>query len=282
MQNNPQNRDLEYWSREWGKTEMDFSACEDFWNSRALTFNENVVSKEKMTEIMIGGLKEKGMMNHGSRVLDIGCGPGTHAIPMARKVSQVTAIDIAQNMLDHLDCRAGELELDNIVTQKVNWVDIDLAQMQWEKAFDLVFASMSPAIHNYETLKKMCDASRGWCYLSAWVRRENKIEDALLDVIRKKDEDSGILEGKIYYVFNILWNLGYHPEVTYTERKWSGVQDVEEALESYTKKLMILNKLTEEDHQKIKKRLYEFEKNGKVEEESNAIVGTVIWKTSLA
>ncbi len=278
MQSHLQKRELDYWSRQWSKTNMDFSACEDFWNDRAGNFNQNVVSKEKITEMMIGGLKEKGLINYSSHILDIGCGPGTHAIPMAKKAEKVTAIDISEKMLEHLNNRAEELSLTNLITKKVNWTDIDLEKEQWAKRFDLVFASMSPAIHNYETLKKMCEASRGWCYLSAWVKRQNKIEDALLEVVRKKEEDSGILENKIYYTFNILWNMGYYPEVTYTERKWTGIQDFDEALESYTKKLKILHTLDEQDHKKIRNRLLDFKKEGKVEEESDAVVGTVIWK----
>src|ERR1700685_4333985 len=48
------------------------------------------------------------------RVLDLGCGDGTTAIPMARLGADVTGIDIARNLVDAGNKRAAELSLKNL------------------------------------------------------------------------------------------------------------------------------------------------------------------------
>jgi SAM-dependent methyltransferase len=270
--------ELEYWKNLWSYCDMDFTACEDFWNGRADSFNQNLKDKEKKTSILIESMMERNILHHKAKVLDIGCGPGTHSIPMAEKCQEVFSMDISENMLKILQDKATKLGLENVHPMKVNWVDINLEEKQWDKKFDLVFASMSPAIHNYETLKKMCDASSGYCYLSAWVKRESKVEDALFNLINKEEGKTGILEDKIYYAFNILWNMGYYPEISYNERNWKSSQPLNEAFESYTKKLSIKNQISNEDKNEIKKYLEKIAEDGMIKEESVAVTGHIIWK----
>ena len=278
MDSKDQVKSQAFWKQLWKENPMDFQACEEFWDKRAGRFQEDVLEKHKNTDRLLIMLKEKGMYNYASSILDIGCGPGTHAIPLAKKTREVVALDISQGMLDILEKQAKEENLDNLTTLKCNWVDLSLEKMAWENRFDLVFASMSPAIHNFETLEKMCQASRGFCYLSAWVKRTNKIEDALLASIGGGKKKSGILEDKIYYAFNILWNLGYQPEVTYSQRKWSGYESTKDAYENYISKLSILSEITENDREAISKKLEEFDVDGRVLEETEAVVGSIIWK----
>ena len=45
------------------------------------------------------------------RVLDLGCGDGTTAVPLARAGADVTGIDIARNLVDAGNRRARELGL---------------------------------------------------------------------------------------------------------------------------------------------------------------------------
>jgi ubiquinone/menaquinone biosynthesis C-methylase UbiE len=50
----------------------------------------------------------------GMKVLDVGCGDGTTAIPSARLGAEVTGIDIAQNLVDAGNKRAAKENLSNI------------------------------------------------------------------------------------------------------------------------------------------------------------------------
>ena len=52
------------------------------------------------------------------RVLDLGCGDGTTAIPMARLGANVLGIDIARNLVDAGNKRAAALGLSNLKFQE--------------------------------------------------------------------------------------------------------------------------------------------------------------------
>lgn len=270
-------RDPSNWKHLW-QSNMDFIACENFWDSRATSFDKGNEKKNLQADKLMDKFLEKDILSSEKIALDIGTGTGAYAIPMAKISKHVTTIDIAQNMLDIVDEKAKKECLDNIDTSKLNWADVDLESIGWKENFDLVFASMSPAIHNYEALIKMMEASKGYCYLSAWVKRDFKIEDTLFKMVSKMGEKKAVSGDKIYYAMNILWNMGYYPEVQFRERINTSIISVEDAYESYTKKLMIHNTLDEMDKKNILDYLEKNSENGKVTEEVNSVVASLLWK----
>src|SRR5271154_3111878 len=52
------------------------------------------------------------------RVLDLGCGDGTTALPLARLGAEVVGIDIAQNLVDAGNRRAAEAGLSRLKFQE--------------------------------------------------------------------------------------------------------------------------------------------------------------------
>ena len=56
-------------------------------------------------------------------VLDVGCGPGTLAIPLASQVCRVTALDYSAAMLGELNKQAQAANLTNITTVQGSWSD---------------------------------------------------------------------------------------------------------------------------------------------------------------
>ena len=71
------------------------------------------------------------------RVLDLGCGPGRHAVPLAARGLQVTAVDLSRHLLDRGEERAS------VEDAQVEWVQEDMRRFQREGAFDLI-RQMSP------------------------------------------------------------------------------------------------------------------------------------------
>ena len=58
------------------------------------------------------------------RVLDLGCGDGTTAIPLARMGAEVVGIDIARNLVDAGNKRAAEAGLNNLQFQEGDACDL--------------------------------------------------------------------------------------------------------------------------------------------------------------
>jgi len=87
-------------------------------------------------------------------VLDVGCGPGTLAIPLARQVRRITALDYSAAMLDELGKRARQESLTNIRTIQGSWDD------DWQKLsiarHDIAIASRSLSVDNLaDALRKL-------------------------------------------------------------------------------------------------------------------------------
>jgi ubiquinone/menaquinone biosynthesis C-methylase UbiE len=74
-------------------------------------------------------------INPGMRVLDLGCGDGTTAIPEAQLGAEVVGVDIATNLVEAGAARARELGLDNCRFQEGDASKLEGLQ---DAAFDLV------------------------------------------------------------------------------------------------------------------------------------------------
>jgi SAM-dependent methyltransferase len=71
----------------------------------------------------------------GLKVLDVGCGDGTTAIPEAKRGADVLGVDIASNLVDAGNRRAQQMGLKNVRFQQGD--ACDLADLP-DKSFDLV------------------------------------------------------------------------------------------------------------------------------------------------
>lgn len=273
-----EDRNLEYWVEQWQKKQQDAIACNLFWDKKAKSYSEYKSKRDEKINPVLELLKEKGILKKSSKVLDIGCGPGIHAIAMARECQEVVALDISQEMLQYLDKNIKREGLNNIKYYKLNWEKVNLSEYKWEKKFDLVFANMTPGIYNYSTFKKMLDASKGYCYLSGFIQREDQLWDALDKEIVGKVSFNREMGDKIYYAFNILWNLGYYPEIIYQEREWEEEGTLKEMIDLFKGKFQVTYDIQEKDIKKIEEFLFSHEKDGKIIEKTRAKTATLIWK----
>ena len=55
-------------------------------------------------------------LDENDSVLDVGCGEGSITIPLAKKVKKVTGIDSSPKMLEYLEKRAKDNDIENIET----------------------------------------------------------------------------------------------------------------------------------------------------------------------
>ena len=71
------------------------------------------------------------------RVLDLGCGDGTTAVPMARLGAEVVGIDIARNLVDAGNRRAAEAGLSRLTFQEGDACNLEGVP---DRSFDLTLS----------------------------------------------------------------------------------------------------------------------------------------------
>jgi cyclopropane fatty-acyl-phospholipid synthase-like methyltransferase len=71
---------------------------EEFFDGHAPVYMDNVFTKDTVREVdfLIDELK----LRKGSRILDIGCGTGRHAVELARHGFRITGVGISSGMLE--------------------------------------------------------------------------------------------------------------------------------------------------------------------------------------
>ncbi len=82
-------------------------------------------------------LVAKAGITKGMKVLDLGCGDGTTAIPAAKLNAEVLGVDIAQNLVEAGNARAKKEGLANIGFQEGDAIDLKGLE---DKSFDLVIS----------------------------------------------------------------------------------------------------------------------------------------------
>lgn len=142
----------------------------DYWNKRADKFdkmNHGVTSDSgKMdNNDYITNMLERIETSSEYTVLDIGCGPGTLAIPLAKKVKSVTGLDISSEMLKHLKNNAKKNGLNNINFINCSWDDAVVNRDV--EPHDIVIASRSlMPLDLKETLEKVVSVAKHAVYIT--------------------------------------------------------------------------------------------------------------------
>jgi SAM-dependent methyltransferase len=105
----------------------------DFWNRMAehypLPFDEKVLAD---TDRVIALARKRGVKIAGRTVLDIGCGTGIYALPLAREAAAVTGLDDSRQMITRFKGEIDNAGLRNVQVVKASWKDIDFFETSWE------------------------------------------------------------------------------------------------------------------------------------------------------
>lgn len=193
------------------------------WDQRAASFAERNLDSPFAAQFMAHLRTEPEWS-----VLDVGCGPGTLAIPLAGLVRRVTALDYSAAMLAELAKRAKAAKLKNITPIQASWDD------DWQALgiprHEVAIASRSLSVDDLQgALRK----------LNAWASKAVYVVDRV--GAGPFDPDLFGAIGRAFepgpdYIFtlNILYSLGIHAKVDFlTLESNKTYSSREEALQSY-------------------------------------------------
>lgn len=174
------------------------------WDRRAGELAREVVGS-RYAEAFVSRMDLTG----ASTLLDVGCGPGTIALPLAPRLSRVYGLDYSQAMLDTLAANAAGRGLGNVVpilrAIEDDWTGVP--------ACDLVVASRSTLVEDLAGTLARLDA---WARLRVYVTSlvgGRFVDPAVLEAIGR---DQPPLPDYIYTV-NLLHRMGRRPHLDYIE-----------------------------------------------------------------
>ena len=181
------------------------------WNKRENAERYDSTSRSEYDDrvhITIAGLK----ITKNSRVLDIGAGPGTLAIPLAPLVKEVTAVEPGSGMISVLNERAMHEGITNITCIQKRWEDIDPAS-DLDGLYDVVISSLSLTMVDIrQALQKMDAASRDSVYLFWFVDMPfwEKMYADLWEPLHGSKYNTG---PKADCLFGVLYQMGIYANV---------------------------------------------------------------------
>jgi len=253
----------------------------EFWDSTAQRFNQRFVNNTNgihnmNTDGLMAFLQQRNILTAETNVLDIGCGPGRFTREFAKTANHVTAIDISSNMIQLAKQNTAEEYLDHADYEATDWKFLDLAARGWQKKYDLVFASMTPGISGIDTLLKMCEAGKGYCFMSGFISRKDEVADQLHRVVFGEDPKP---RGKhLYYALNILFLSGYYPEIMYNYSERKQELALEEAIETYSAAFKKRNAEDNGLRDRVAGYLERVAVNGTIAEKACSKIAWIIWK----
>lgn len=119
----------------------------------------------------------------GLKVLDLGCGDGTTALPAAKLGADVLGIDIARNLVEAGNRRAAEQGLDNLKFQEGDASNLDHLP---DKSFDLVISVFGTmfAPKPFEVAKEMVRVTRpgGRIVMGNWIPNDPTLVAQILKI----------------------------------------------------------------------------------------------------
>ena len=213
-----------------------------------------------------------------SRVLDIGAGPGTLAVPFSKKVAHVTAVEPAEGMGSVLKEKAASENAENISLVQKRWEDVDV-KVDLEPPYDVVIASFSLGMPDIkEAIAKMVEASSKHVYLYHFAG-ETHWDRHFQDLWPK-------LHGKEYHpgpkadvLYNVLYQMGIYPHVrTFRLMHSQMFASIEEAMKNLGPQYKVT---TEEQERILQDHLREVlvEDNGALILPASSIRVKMWWKT---
>ena len=223
MLNTPRTLDADYFATLYEeRQDMRIGHASEIWESRAQKWIDELgaegMGKPDMTariDNTVRYLRSRGLLGVESSVIDIGCGPGLFVMEFAKTALYAVGLDRSERFVEYGAERAKARGLSNTSFVAADFTDFDIEKAGYAGAFDLVFASITPAATSKDSIEKMMKMSKGFCCNVSFVN----VSDSLAQSVSRDvfgEEYRPRYDGMGFYaLLNMLWLQGYYPETTY-------------------------------------------------------------------
>ena len=217
------------WNEIWRSTEdsIERSNNLEFWNNFAPRFGRS----GSKTDPYIESFYEYMSPEPGDTLFDMGCGPGTLAIPYAQKGHEIFAADFSPEMLKHMMQRAEEAGVaERIHPIELNWNE-DWSIRELPKC-DIAFSSRSFITRDLtSSLEKLESVAKRKVCIGAWDLPATGYDRHLAKAIGY--ERPGM--GTHYLIMGELMDRDVFPELRYIympfrQAKYASREEAEEQL----------------------------------------------------
>jgi len=193
-------------------------------------------------------------------VLDVGCGPGRIAVPMARRAKSVTAMDSSSKMLEYCLKNAEEAGLTNVVGKYLDFHEAELGKNL--EQHDIVICSRSAG---FSDIMKLSTFARKYVVLVSWSNNAPCIP-MIVGFLFEGTEDEG--EEKCNFKFhwdrrlgvNLLYNrvydMGFNPNLNIVEDGFT--KDYNSREEAYADLRRLRPKMSEDKMPILKRNIDKF------------------------
>lgn len=157
------------WRERWRQLKLahcsvpNYGTSKQFWDNKKNVQTVYMKGRERNKHQTEARLKAMAVPD-GSRVLDIGAGPGTFAVPLAARGCTVTVVEPSQVMREALAERIIKENISGISVIPKRWEDVGAEELG--EPYDVVIASYSLTMMDIaEAVEKMQDCCRGTVHL---------------------------------------------------------------------------------------------------------------------
>jgi SAM-dependent methyltransferase len=250
------------WKEACGTSPWKGLSSKELWDKRADKFNKRIDNVKSDGEKLdkddyISKMLARIETSPEDTVLDIGCGPGTLAIPLAKRVKSVTGLDISTEMLKYLKENADKSGLNNINYINCSWDDAIVGKDV--EPHDIVVASRSLGPMDLkESMLKLASTAKKAVYFTLPVVHLPFDWEVYQAIGRNERKHPSYI-----YVFNILYQMGINANLEILNSrirvKFSSIEEAMDDLQWRT------TPFTDAEKEKLKKYL-----EGKFAEQKDA------------
>ena len=193
------------------------------WDKAAPGFFKRTKKDDYQTALF-----DKLILDENDVVLDVGCGEGSVTIPIAKRVKKVIGLDSSPKMLEYLEKRASENNIDNIET-----ILKPIEEINYEEIGDVDVVVCSRSLNGIipikEVLSELNKIAKKYVFITIFGPENKKIEKDFEKELGIKTENFPDYD----YFFNILFNMGIYANIDrFDLNNYREYDSIEEAMDN--------------------------------------------------